>query len=115
MESACMDWGHVIAIIGTNVGLVAIVGGFILWAFGKLDADFKGISADFKGISNKLDADIKGISNKLDADIKGLSLKLDADIKSQTARLDQMSMRTDQLYQMFIDLLKEVKGHKDKI
>lgn len=70
----CMDWGHVIAIIGTNVGLVAVMGGFILWAFSKLDAD------------------IKSIGNKVDAEMK-----------AQTAR-------TDQLYQMFIDLLKERKN-----
>lgn len=39
--------------------------------------------------------------------------KLDSDIKSLNNRLDQhissSSARTDQLYQMFIDLLKEKK------
>ena len=31
------------------------------------------------------------------------------DITSQTARLDQQAARTDRLYEMFIDLLKERK------
>ena len=29
------------------------------------------------------------------------------DIECQTARIDQVNLRTDQLYTMFIDLLKE--------
>lgn len=65
MES-CMNWGMVVAIIGTNIGLIAVVVAFILWAFSKLDGDIKSLSCD---------------------------------IKAQT-------VRTDQLYQMFIDLLK---------
>jgi len=31
------------------------------------------------------------------------------DIAAQTCRIDQVNARTDQLYQMFIDLLKERK------
>lgn len=42
-----------------------------------------------------------------------LFTKLDNDIKASNARLDQhitsSTARTDQLYQMFIDLLKEKK------
>lgn len=32
------------------------------------------------------------------------------DMKTQTSRIDQANARTDQLYQMFIDLLKENKS-----
>lgn len=35
--------------------------------------------------------------------------KLDSDIKSLGTRMDQHSARIDQLYQMFIDLLKDKK------
>lgn len=70
------DWGMVIAIVGTNLALAAIISGFIIWAFSKLDSD-----------------------------IKSLSNKIDTDMKAQTAR-------TDRLYEMFIDLLKEQKGPK---
>jgi hypothetical protein len=38
-----------------------------------------------------------------------LFTKLDSDIKSQNQRLDAQVQRIDQLYQMFIDLLKEKK------
>ena len=41
--------------------------------------------------------------NKLDGDIKSLSV----DIKSMGTRLDGHAMRIDQLYHMFIDLVKE--------
>ena len=41
--------------------------------------------------------------NKLDGDIKSLSI----DVKSMGTRLDGHAMRIDQLYHMFIDLVKE--------
>lgn len=77
MDASTCNWEMVATIIGTNIGLIAVVGGFIFWAFSKLDSD------------------IKSMSNRLDGEIKALA----SDIKAQTAR-------TDQLYQMFIDLLK---------
>lgn len=43
--------------------------------------------------------------NKLDADVKGIR----DDMKSLSNRLDGHAMRIDQLYHMFIDLLKEKK------
>lgn len=36
-----------------------------------------------------------------------LFTKLDADVRSHGQRIDQAHQRLDQLYQMFIDLLKE--------
>jgi len=38
-----------------------------------------------------------------------LFTKLDTDIKALSNRIDQSNTRIDQLYQMFIDLLKEKK------
>lgn len=38
-----------------------------------------------------------------------LFTKLDTDIKALSNRIDQSNERIDQLYQMFIDLLKEKK------
>jgi hypothetical protein len=43
--------------------------------------------------------------NKLDADVKGIR----SDVKSLSNRLDGHAMRIDQLYHMFLDLLKEIK------
>jgi len=43
--------------------------------------------------------------NKLDSDIKGMGSKMD----SLTSRLDGHATRIDQLYKMFVDLLKEAK------
>lgn len=82
-----MDWAQVIAIVGTNIGLCAVVGGFIIWAINRMDSDVK-------AISERMDADIKAIGNRLD----GLG-----------NRLDSHAQRIDQLYHMFVDLLKEVK------
>jgi hypothetical protein len=45
------------------------------------------------------------ICNKIDADIN----KLDADIRAISTRLDGHATRIDQLYRMFVDLLKEKK------
>ena len=43
--------------------------------------------------------------NRIDTDVKSLS----TDIKSISSRLDGHAMRIDQLYKMFVDLLKERK------
>jgi hypothetical protein len=43
--------------------------------------------------------------NKLDSDVKSMG----SDMKSVANRLDGHSMRIDQLYKMFVDLLKEKK------
>lgn len=49
------------------------------------------------------------IFNKLDNDIRGVSDRLDGYVKHSTAMFSEQSKRTDRLYQMFIDLLKERK------
>ncbi len=43
--------------------------------------------------------------NKTDADIKALG----SDVKALSARMDGHATRIDQLYRMFVDLLKEQK------
>ena len=45
--------------------------------------------------------------NRIDSDVKSMSAEIKADIKSITTRLDGHAMRIDQLYKMFVDLLKE--------
>lgn len=49
------------------------------------------------------------IIGSLSAFIFWMFTKLDSDIKSLGNRLDGQCQRIDQLYQMFIDLLKEKK------
>ncbi len=44
---------------------------------------------------------------KLDNDIKASNTRFDNEIKASNARQDAQMNRIDQLYQMFIDLLKE--------
>jgi len=43
--------------------------------------------------------------SRLDSDVKAVG----ADVKSITSRLDAHATRIDQLYKMFVDLLKEKK------
>ena len=45
----------------------------------------------------------------LHSEIRSLEAKQDSRLMAQEQRVDQMNMRTDQLYQMFVDLLKERK------
>ena len=45
--------------------------------------------------------------NRIDSDVKSMSAEIKADIKSITTRLDGHAMRIDQLYKMFVDLLKK--------
>jgi len=71
-----MGWEQVAAIIGVNVGVLAIVCTLIVWAVNKLDSDVKSLNTDVKTIAS---------------------------------RLDGHASRIDQLYKMFVDLLKERK------
>lgn len=78
-----MDWGMVFAIIGANVGLIALLATMMLWIFSKLDSD-----------------------------ISNLSNKLDAETRASNARMDQFAYRMDQFSQMFIELVKQQKTPK---
>ncbi len=48
----------VVAIVGTNLALAAILGGFIFWAFSKFDSDIK-------TMGNRLDSDMKSFANEI--------------------------------------------------
>ncbi len=50
-----MDWAQVIAIVGTNIGLCAVVGCFIIWAINRMDADIKTIGDRMDKLGNRLD------------------------------------------------------------
>jgi hypothetical protein len=47
--------------------------------------------------------------NKLDKDLSDFKISMDGWIKHMTAMQGEQSKRTDKLYEMFIDLLKERK------
>lgn len=78
-----MDWAQLIALIGTNIALCSVFGGFTIWAINRMDADVKAISDRVDSLGNRMDS----LGN----------------------RLDSHAQRIDQLYHMFVDLLKEVK------
>lgn len=75
-----MNWEQTITIIGVNAAIVGLLAGWITW------------------VINRVDTDVKGISNKLDS----VSNRMDQRFESQSAR-------TDKLYEMFVNLLKEVR------
>ncbi len=75
-----MDWSQIVAIIGVNAAIVGLLAGWITW------------------VINRVDSDVKGIANKLDS----VSNRMDQRFESQSAR-------TDKLYEMFVDLLKEAR------
>jgi len=78
-----MDWTQTYTIIGVNMAVMGIFATFIIWAMNKIDADTKGIRDDVKSVKQ----DIGTLGN----------------------RLDSHAQRIDQLYRMFVDLLKETK------
>ena len=82
-----MDWIQVFTIIGTLTAIIGTLGAFTFWSFNKLDTDIKGVGYHISDVNNRLDGWIKH------------SIAVQA----------EQSKRTDQLYQMFIDLLKERK------
>jgi len=79
-----MEWKDIIQILGEmQIGQILVIG-FMMWFF-----------------YNRLDTKIEKITNTLRDDIK-----------QEAARIDQQTARTDKLYEMFIDLLKEQKSPK---
>lgn len=101
-----LDWAVILTLIGSSMAVIGFVYGF-LQNFKSdinrhMDRVEKRLDSDIKTIGNKMDSDIR----KLENDIKSLSIKIDADTRAQSARSDQISARSDQLYQIIIDLLK---------
>lgn len=75
-----MDWLQVFTIIG-------VIAGISYWQF------------------QKLDSDIKNVANSLD----GWTKHLTAMQSEQSKRMDKMHERTDKLYEMFLELVKQNK------
>ncbi|CAB4132412.1 hypothetical protein UFOVP256_32 [uncultured Caudovirales phage] len=74
------EWVHVFTIIGVNIAVLGIFAAGIFWVFGKLDSD-----------------------------IKNVNETMNTWMRHSTSRMDQANSRTDQLYQMFVDLQREMK------
>lgn len=75
-----MEWSQTATIIGVNIALIGALATLIIWTV-----------------------------NKMDADIKAIGTRMDTDMKIIASRLDGHASRIDQLYRMFVDLLKERK------
>ncbi len=73
-----MIWTETYTIIAATISIIASLGTFMFYMF-----------------------------NKLDGDIKYIGSRLDATCARMDAKMDAQTSRTDQLYQMFVDLLKE--------
>lgn len=78
-----MDWIQVATIIGVNIALFGGLTTLSMWVVNKLDKDV-----------DKIDSKVDKIGSKMDAFER---------------RMDGHAARIDQLYQMFVDLLKERK------
>lgn len=79
-----LDLVLILTIVGTGITVIGFIYGFL------------------RNLKTDLEIDIQ----RLDSELKGLSNKYEEGMKAQTIRTDQLNARTDQLYQMFIDLLK---------
>lgn len=75
-----MEWNQAYTIIGVNIGLIGALATLIIY------------------VVNRLDRDV----NSLSSNLQSLGLRMDARFESQSARIDQ-------LYKMFVDLLRERK------
>jgi hypothetical protein len=78
-----MDWN----IIGGFIGMTALLAGFLYYILGRLEKDITSVQTD----------------------IKQITINLDSKMDSLSKRMDSHASRIDQLYRMFVDLLKENK------
>lgn len=88
-----MDWIQVFTIIFT---IIASLGGFLFWVVGRIGSDVKNLRDDLK-------TDIKEVKE----DLKGWARHLTTMQAEQAKRTDKMNERSDKLYEMFYELLKE--------
>lgn len=79
-----MEVNELCTIIGVNVALFAGMTTLVVWAV------------------NKLDSDVRGIGSRLD----GHAQRIDTVYHSSNSKHEAQMARIDQLYQMFVDLLK---------
>ncbi len=87
-----MDWTILLTILATAIASIGAVYAFL-----------RNFKTDLIGHISRLEKDINVLSTKVDNDTKAQIAQMD----QFSTRMDQSSARTDQLYQMFIDLLKE--------
>lgn len=85
-----MDWTQIITLIGVNITLIAALAGLVIW------------------VMNKLASDVNSLGNRLD----GHAMRIDQLYQMSCAQADRTEKRMDQLYTMFIDLVKEGKNGK---
>ena len=78
-----MNWIHVLTIVGVNIAIFGALATLIIYMLNKLDGDIKSLGNRVDNLGNRVD----GLSN----------------------RLDGHAMRIDQLYNMFVSLLKDSK------
>lgn len=101
-----MDWTQILTIAGINITMFAGFGTFLVWIMNKLDTDIKALGFQIESSNRRLD----GHANRIDQ-LYNMYL---SENKAQALRTEQIfleqSKRTDQLYGMFVDLLKEKKA-----
>lgn len=89
------SWGQIITIIATIVTTLAAIGGGIWWVIRHMDDKIKSVGTDIKDLASRMSEQI----NRLDT-------RTDILAKEMNARLNEQAKRSDQLYTMFIDLVK---------
>lgn len=89
-----MEWSQILTLAGINVGSIAVICTFLIWVVNKLDADIKVIGTQIESSNRRLD---------------GHAARIDQLYNAYMIQSKEQAMRTDNLYKMFIDLLKEGK------
>lgn len=51
-----MEWTQILALMGVNIAMLALLTTLVVWAIGKLDADVKSIGNDVKSCVSRLDS-----------------------------------------------------------
>lgn len=98
--------GAAVAIIATNVSLMS-------WLRSDMKSFETKIENNMRSFEIKIDGDIKALESKLDKNTQAIYDKMKSQAQAFSARTDHLSARADQLYQMFIDLLKSQKPKTD--
>lgn len=51
-----MDWSQILALMGVNIAMLALLTTLVVWALGKIDAEVKSLSDSVKASNARLDS-----------------------------------------------------------
>jgi len=102
--------------IANVVTIWAVMLPLFVWLRSEANSDRREFSQLIRNFQNKMNTDMIAFGEKVGTNMKSFGEKVGNDMKALGVKIDNQTMsnttRTDQLYQTFVDLLKEQRNSR---